>query len=268
MRHLGINPPVIPLAVQCQTDPQARLVYADYWLERGRDDIARLWLGPGILPVQPLFEPTKRLEKLPRGARSRLKAWAKQQIAYGLSTMPADRDLFTASIFALYSTIGRWLPEIRWVAHPGEVARATDGVDSQLDVIGMDLLNAVGDDIWMATTGEVRTDVRINSDAIWNAVRVTVGTPVAIVVRHAFGTTIDVGQFEISTPAHYLSFIDILGLQIDSILTHRLRAWMGTCQSACWWHAGRNVVTVSERPRILRPKPLYVEWEGFTVGNP
>jgi len=57
-------------------------------------------------------------------------------------------------------------------------------------------------------------------------------------------------------------------LMMDPQIELRARAYAATVRSACWWWPHKDVVFVSERPRVLRIKKgtlRRVEWEGFVA---
>jgi hypothetical protein len=266
-------------AAERRTDQAARLVYVDYWLERGRDDIARLWYGP--YPPDPSRKP--RIIVIPQGAESKLEAWVEEHKAYGLSTQPADRDLFEASIFGLYSVAHPLaqckVPKIRWVANPVEVAEAASGAagfSSSGQPLDRDSLVLGQIDLSAAIEGATGSDVRrYMFDAvqypIWRAIEnanYVINTRTRPVTDFVFEGLVFEGQFRIHTPAYYLAYIDVLGLQIEPRLEYYLRAWMGTCRSASWWFPGKDLVVVSERPKRIEPRPPFVPrfvWDGFST---
>jgi hypothetical protein len=250
-------------------------ILQDYFIEQGREDVALLWHGP-----DPRLQTNRvnRIDKITKKQQKELEEYAKENIAYGLSTKPIDEHLFIAGIYGLYSGAKLPIPGIQWVNNPVEIF-----IDSVQNSVGNSVADSVGNSVWNSVGNSVADSVQ---NSVWNSVRDSVWVSARNSVRdsvqnsvwnsvwdsavdsvwNSVGNSVS-GQFEIHIPAYYLAYIDILHLAIDPVLEHRLRCYMATCRSASWWYPGSKIVKVSQRPSIIRTDPVYVKWNGFEVGN-
>ena len=179
-------------------DETARLVYADWWQEQGRDDVAAMWRG--TLPVR---EGTRdRIDSMTDAERAKMAGWAEDWIRIGLCTDPADRPMFEAGVTQCYLAAGLNPPRVVWCPNPlvtvlagSQYAlrrgRAVDGVVSRAvdvavnDAVGRAVDVAVGHAVDVAVHGAV--DV-----AVGRAVDVAVDVAVGRAVRDAVDGAVDV----------------------------------------------------------------------------
>ena len=260
------------------TDRGRQLVYADFLDDIQEFEAARIWRDQ--LPERH-GRSRKRIGKLTEAEKKKFPHWVEKWIQVGLCTDPANRLLFEAGAAACYRFAGLACPRFVWCANP----LVTVFAGSQFD-------NAVRGAVGGAVSGAVRNTVHgAVGGAVGGAVDGAVGDAVGDAVRGAVGGAVDGavggavhgavgdlwwrylgGQFWVGgwywtgSPSVTTYFLDALRLRLSDDIELRARAYAATARSACWWWPHRDVVFVSERPRVLRTDPLYVEWEGFSVG--
>ena len=224
------------------TDRGRQLVYADFLDDIQEFEAARIWRDQ--LPERH-GRSRKRIGKLTEAEKKKFPHWVEKWIQVGLCTDPANRLLFEAGAAACYRFAGLACPRFVWCANP----LVTVFAGSQFD-------NAVRGAVGGAVGGAV-------DGAVGGAVHGAVGD---LWWRYLGGQFWVGGWYWTGSPSVTTYFLDALRLRLSDDIELRARAYAATARSACWWWPHRDVVFVSERPRVLRTDPLYVEWEGFSVG--
>jgi hypothetical protein len=166
------------LMMAARTDETSRAIIGDYWEERGRPDVARLWRDE----LSDAPRKHGRIENLTKKQESEMPKWAAKWISIGLSTESADRPLFEAAIASAYRRAKLTPPKVVvWCQSPivavmagpiaariigdGAVGDAVRGVVD--DAVNGAVCDAVCDAVGGAVGGAVRGAV---GDAVSDAV--------------------------------------------------------------------------------------------------
>jgi hypothetical protein len=261
-----------------RTNLEARLVLADYWFEHGRPDIGALWYGPlpeptGIRDVSEISSMVSDTEL------DQVSALAREWANYGLSTEPADRDLFTAAVYAMYWYQGILpCPKIIWCASPVEVLLAPMQPEwRDLNRKLKDLILQLWNVRWEAWK------LNIVTNTYWNEIEIRMEHGLAAMSRvdslvayelgrtgpHARGLdawAAERGQFDADRAAPIMACLDVLKIRVEPLIEFQLRALTATCKSASYWRPGQKYIFVSERPTKPSNRPdLLLAWPGFGV---
>jgi ribosomal protein S13 len=151
-------------------------------------------------------------------------------------------------------------------------AQVGDQVEAQVS----DRVRAqVSDRVRAQVSAQVRDQVSAQvGDQVEAQVRDQVSAQVGDQVRdwwRYFGGQFWVGGWYYGSPSVVSFLVEACGLLLPDDIRLRARAYMATCESACWWYPTRDVVFVSERPRTLefhdagQTKLKRVAWDGWEV---
>jgi hypothetical protein len=297
-----MKPDIITLA----ETPEGRAVLGDWYEEKGRLDVARLYrdeLPPREGPLR------KRVSKLTEEERARLDEYSRRWIAVGRSTRPADREKAEAALLVLYRLAGLYLPKrLIWASSPAETLCAVADAAVEMGVRSPDVAERSCVDnkfhLWLLERRMVSGVVGAAYEAAYEdlglpvrgAVDDVVNAPVSealeslasdllrdksrdeswracveVLWRRRFGAQLWVGAYWLIVAlASYA--LDVLRLDLGRDLELRARAYAALCESCCLFWPHRDFAVLCEKPRTLKFRgkgetPEQMCWQELVVAE-